>query len=83
MVGEDNMRHSHATHDLYNAIDEGNFPVWNFAVQARVSGSKLPTRVMGWGFVVVRQESSLLSWHFWTSFYGHVRAVMCDLQVLV
>ena len=33
MVGKDNMRHSHATHDLYNAIDEGNFPVWNFAVQ--------------------------------------------------
>ena len=36
MVGKDNMRHSHATHDLYNAIDAGNFPVWNFAVQVRM-----------------------------------------------
>lgn len=33
MVGEDNMRHSHATHDLYNAIDSGNFPTWNLNVQ--------------------------------------------------
>ena len=33
MVGEDNMRHSHATHDLYNAIDTGNFPTWNLNVQ--------------------------------------------------
>ena len=33
MVGKDNMRHSHATHDLYNAIDSGNFPTWNLNVQ--------------------------------------------------
>lgn len=32
-VGKDNMRHSHATHDLYNAIDRGEFPEWEFAVQ--------------------------------------------------
>ena len=53
MVGEDNMRHSHATHDLYNAIDEGNFPVWNFAVQARCLALKLPTRVTGCAGAVV------------------------------
>jgi hypothetical protein len=23
------MRHSHATHDLYNAIDRGDFPEWS------------------------------------------------------
>ena len=32
-VGKDNMRHSHATHDLYNAIDRGDFPVWEYAAQ--------------------------------------------------
>ncbi len=43
MVGKDNMRHSHATHDLYNAIDQGNFPEWNFAVQVCALFSKLHT----------------------------------------
>ena len=26
MVGEENMRHSHATHDLFNEIKEGRYP---------------------------------------------------------
>ncbi len=34
-VGKDNMRHSHATHDLYNAIDRGDFPEWEYAAQVR------------------------------------------------
>ena len=33
MVGELNMRHSHATHDLYNRILEGNPPEWTWYVQ--------------------------------------------------
>ena len=33
MVGELNMRHSHATHDLYNRIRDGNFPEWTWYVQ--------------------------------------------------
>ena len=33
MVGELNMRHSHATHDLYNRIAEGNPPEWTWYVQ--------------------------------------------------
>lgn len=33
MVGEKNMRHSHATHDLYNAIASGDFPEWTWHVQ--------------------------------------------------
>ncbi|KAK9814659.1 hypothetical protein WJX72_009344 [[Myrmecia] bisecta] len=32
-VGEDNMRHSHATHDLFNAIQDGKYPEWSFYVQ--------------------------------------------------
>jgi len=35
-VGKDNMRHSHATHDLYNAIDRGDFPEWEYAAQVRL-----------------------------------------------
>lgn len=50
MVGEDNMRHSHATHDLYNAIDQGNFPVWNFAVQVR---GLAQSRTQAWGVCAV------------------------------
>ncbi|BDA47324.1 Catalase isozyme B [Coccomyxa sp. Obi] len=33
MVGEKNMRHSHATHDLYNAIANGDFPEWTWYFQ--------------------------------------------------
>ena len=33
MVGELNMRHSHATADLYNRIQEGNPPEWTWYVQ--------------------------------------------------
>ena len=33
MVGELNMRHSHATHDLFNRIAEGNPPEWTWYVQ--------------------------------------------------
>ncbi len=33
MVGEKNMRHSHATHDLYNAIANGDFPEWTWYIQ--------------------------------------------------
>lgn len=32
-VGELNMRHSHATHDLYNHIAAGKFPEWNLQIQ--------------------------------------------------
>ncbi len=32
-VGELNMRHSHATHDLYNRIRDGNAPEWTWYVQ--------------------------------------------------
>ena len=32
-MGELNMRHSHATHDLYNRILEGNPPEWTWYVQ--------------------------------------------------
>ena len=32
-VGELNMRHSHATHDLYNRIRDGNPPEWTWYVQ--------------------------------------------------
>ena len=32
-IGEFNMRHSHATHDLYNAIADGNYPKWGFYIQ--------------------------------------------------
>ena len=33
MAGEKNMRHSHATHDLYNAIASGDFPEWTWYIQ--------------------------------------------------
>lgn len=33
MVGKDNMRHSHATHDLVNAIANGEYPEWTLYVQ--------------------------------------------------
>ncbi len=33
MAGEKNMRHSHATHDLYNAIAEGDYPEWTWLIQ--------------------------------------------------
>lgn len=33
MAGEKNMRHSHATHDLYNEIANGNYPEWTWYVQ--------------------------------------------------
>ena len=33
MAGEKNMRHSHATHDLYNAIAEGDYPEWTWYIQ--------------------------------------------------
>ena len=33
MAGEKNMRHSHATHDLYNEIANGNHPEWTWYVQ--------------------------------------------------
>ena len=32
-MGELNMRHSHATHDLYNRIRNGNPPEWTWYVQ--------------------------------------------------
>ena len=32
-MGELNMRHSHATHDLYNRIRDGNPPEWTWYVQ--------------------------------------------------
>ena len=35
-VGELNMRHSHATHDLYNRILEGNPPEWTWYVQVGI-----------------------------------------------
>ena len=41
MVGEENMRHSHATHDLFNEIKEGRFPEWTFGIQV-----SLPIRVI-------------------------------------
>ena len=41
MVGELNMRHSHATHDLYNRILEGNPPEWTWYVQV---GLRPPSR---------------------------------------
>ncbi len=31
--GEFNMRHSHATQDLVNAIADGNYPKWGFYIQ--------------------------------------------------
>ena len=34
-AGEKNMRQSHATHDLYNAIAEGDFPEWTWCVRAQ------------------------------------------------
>jgi catalase len=33
MAGEKNMRHSHATHDLFNAIASGDYPEWTWTVQ--------------------------------------------------
>eukprot|EP00884_Botryococcus_braunii_P020217 jgi/Botrbrau1/687/Bobra.160_2s0010.1 len=33
MVGDMNMRHSHATHDLFNAIERGEYPEWDFLFQ--------------------------------------------------
>jgi catalase len=32
-AGETNMRHSHATHDLFNHIGSGKEAVWNFSIQ--------------------------------------------------
>ena len=32
-IGEFNMRHSHATHDLFNAIADGDYPKWGFYIQ--------------------------------------------------
>jgi len=32
-AGEKNMRHSHATHDLYNSIVKGDYPEWEFKIQ--------------------------------------------------
>ena len=32
-VGSSNMRHSHATHDLFNAIAAGDYPEWEFTAQ--------------------------------------------------
>lgn len=32
-TGEFQMRHSHATHDLVNAIGDSNFPKWDFSIQ--------------------------------------------------
>lgn len=32
-TGEFQMRHSHATHDLYNAIADGDFPQYDFYIQ--------------------------------------------------
>lgn len=32
-AGQFNMRHSHATHDLVNAIGDGKFPKWDFSIQ--------------------------------------------------
>ena len=32
-TGEFQMRHSHATHDLYNAIADGDFPEYDFYIQ--------------------------------------------------
>ena len=33
MAGAENMRHSHATFDLNNALMEGQFPKWDFFIQ--------------------------------------------------
>ena len=33
MAGAENMRHSHATFDLNNALLEGNYPEWEFFIQ--------------------------------------------------
>ena len=33
MAGAENMRHSHATFDLNNALMEGQFPKWEFFIQ--------------------------------------------------
>ena len=32
-TGEFQMRHSHATHDLFNAIADGDFPKYDFYIQ--------------------------------------------------
>ena len=32
-TGEFQMRHSHATHDLFNAIADGDFPEYDFYIQ--------------------------------------------------
>ncbi len=32
-VGDANWRHSHATHDLYNTIELGDYPEWEFFIQ--------------------------------------------------
>lgn len=32
-TGEFQMRHSHATHDLFNAIADGDFPKYDFSIQ--------------------------------------------------
>jgi Catalase len=40
-VGEYNMRHSHATHDLYNAIAKGDFPAWKFYIQTMSPSQQL------------------------------------------
>ena len=33
LAGQLNMRHSHATYDLVNAITEGDYPKWDMYVQ--------------------------------------------------
>ena len=32
-TGEFQMRHSHATHDLFNAIADGDYPEYDFYIQ--------------------------------------------------
>ena len=32
-TGEFQMRHSHATHDLINAINDGDYPKYDFYIQ--------------------------------------------------
>lgn len=40
MVGDMNMRHSHATHDLYNAIANGEYPgTPPFSLQRPLNGA--------------------------------------------
>jgi hypothetical protein len=40
-MGDLNWRQSHATHDLYHAIEAGDYPEWELSVQVSITTGPL------------------------------------------